>query len=185
LLENAIAELQQLDCLTASMYNRLVNTGAKINFAIGTQNSNPAQYDSSTKTLSFFNNSAITASNILEELFHALQDAHYSGGISQYANVGYSNVEFEAKLYKDVVNINTGCCSMFPNDLVPANISDSYLSLVISIQNLGPTSFTSGSYNYWVNLFRQYNPNTPYIAPTSGNFSDTDLLNILLIDCNN
>lgn len=44
-----------------------------------------------------------------EELYHGYQDAYYPGGTSQYINVGRSNIEFEAHLFKDIVSaLETG-----------------------------------------------------------------------------
>ncbi|MGV8090409.1 MAG: hypothetical protein AB2L24_00905 [Mangrovibacterium sp.] len=135
----------------------------------------------------FKDNSQITSENLKEELFHAVQDAYYPCGIAQYSNVGYSNIEFEAKLYKDVIAL--GCCTMFPADpeQFPElnDIKSEYYVLLDEIREQGCSTFTSESYESWVNLFRQYNPNTPYAGPVSGDFSDTNLLNTLLSGCNN
>jgi len=43
-----------------------------------------------------------------EEFFHAYQDMYYSGGINQYVDKGRPNIEFEAKLFWDIVATKNG-----------------------------------------------------------------------------
>ncbi len=179
LLETALNELINLGCLGAASYNNLVQTGTKINFAVG--GGETASYDPSIKTLTFFNTASITSGNLQEELFHAAQDAYYAGGTNQYRDIGFSNVEFEAKLYRDMVNL--GCCTMFQNDIVPPEIKKDYFLMVDSFKSNGATSFTPETYKLWVDRFRTYNPSTPYTKPQSANFTNTTLLNSILGGC--
>jgi len=179
LLETALNELINMGCLGAASYNNLVQTGTKINFAVG--GGETASYDPSNKTLTFFNTSSITSGNLQEELFHAAQDAYYPGGTNQYRNVGFSNIEFEAKLYRDIVNI--GCCTMFPRLDTPTEIVNEYFLMADQFRTNGYTSFTPTTYNLWVDRFRTYNPGTPYALPKSANFNTTTLINSMLGGC--
>lgn len=141
-----------------------------------------AGYDSQNKTISFVTDSEINTQTLKEELFHAVQDASYPGGIYQYGTCVRSNIEFEAKLYTDVSKL--GCCSMFPNqDLIPENIRYDYVVMVNKIRSEGNSGFTSESYNYWVNLFRQYSNISQYKGLTSNSFSNTNVLNSALVNC--
>lgn len=92
-------------------------------------------------------------------MFHAYQDIYYQGGISQYSNTGEVNIEFEAKLYKDVTTVlEIGCCSAF-NDYsnAPENIKDQYFKWVERIAE-NPSELTSQDYLSWLKLFNQYHP---------------------------
>ena len=94
-----------------------------------------------------------------------------------------SNIEFEAKLYKDVITL--GCCTMFPEIeggvSIPNNIKSEYYDLIDNITRHNNSTFTNESYLQWVNRFRQYYPR--YNTPTSGDFCNTNVLNQLLSSC--
>lgn len=127
--------------------------------------------------MTFFITASITSGNLQEELFHAAQDAFYPGGTSQYSNIGFSNVEFEAKLYRDIVNVNYLCCTMFSDFTTPLEIKNEYMLMVDQFSKNGFTSFTPATYNLWVDRFRTYNLGTRYALPKSANFNTTTLIN--------
>ena len=87
--------------------------------------------------------------------FHAWQDAYYPGGISQYAETGRVNIEFEAKFFKDLLNnpeMFNGCCYAF-------------LNWILDIKSSGTMNFQDSDYQRWLNLFQQYDLN--YTSPMS------------------
>jgi len=82
---------------------------SSLNFNIDPTLSEPAGYNARTNTISFRNSNAISEYNLIEEVFHAYQNTVYAGGILQYANKpGETNIEFEAKLYKDISVLYNG-----------------------------------------------------------------------------
>jgi hypothetical protein len=178
LLELALNELINEGCLTSTLYNTLVGQGVKLDFKMGS--SYPALYSAYSKTISFNNNSTITSGNLKEELFHALQDAYYSGGIGQYVNSGKVNVEFETKLYKDIML--TACCCAFNIGNAPENVRTAYNIWVLDIQG-DPSNISNSDYQYWLGLFNQYTPE--YSSPLSPNLSTPNLLKSLMLNCLN
>ena len=65
----------------------------------------------SNQGISFVNNFTINARVFVEEFFHAYQDLFYGTLPPQALYLGRSNIEFEAKLYHDIVHPN--CCIAF------------------------------------------------------------------------
>jgi hypothetical protein len=103
-----------------------------------------------------------------------MQDAYYSGGIAQYSSTGKVNIEFEAKLYKDI--ICDGCGYAFAGG-APQDIIDSYFNWVIDLAG-DPNNITLTDYQYWLGKFNQYNP--AYSSATSPSLSTPMLLNCLI-----
>ena len=68
---------------------------------------------------------APTGESLKEELFYAWQDAYYPGGTAQYGKdaqgnklPGYVNVEFETKVFKDLI-MEMGSLSAFYKEDTP------------------------------------------------------------------
>jgi len=154
LLKTALENLILEHCLTASVYNSMVNSGIKVNFEMKNDISGAAGYNPSNKTMYFSDNSAICVGNLKEEIFHAWQDANYAGGIAQYSVNGKANIEFEAKLFIDIINIY--CCSNF-SESAPIEIRNQYIDWVESIKVNGNITISSSDYLIWANRFSQYN----------------------------
>ncbi len=183
LLLQAFSDLQDEGCMQKALYDALIQRNVKLNFGMKTGTA-PAAYNPSTKEITFNNNANITET-LKEELFHALQDAYYDGGIGQYGkdaqgNIlpGYVNIEFEAKVFKDIArNLKYGCCYIFVSDNIPSQIRYAYYSWIESIQN--NTKLLLGeNYMTWLNLFNQYHPE--YSSPTNDNLASPLLLNNLI-----
>ena len=167
-LNRAIDEFIDEGCMQKALYDALVVKNVKIDFGMMT-NTAPGGYNPRTKKISFSNNEDITSETLKEELFHAWQDAFYPGGISQYLNVGKVNIEFEAKLFKDISrNLDYGCCYIFGEDNIPSKIKNDYYSWIESIQN-NPALLLKEDYGKWLDLFNQYYPN--YSSPKNNNLS--------------
>ncbi len=63
-----------------------------------------ASYNPATNTLTFRNANNVPEDQLIEELFHAYQDRYYPGGTNQYVVNGKTSVEFEAEVFKDMMN---------------------------------------------------------------------------------
>jgi hypothetical protein len=76
-----------------------VQKNIKIPFEIKSTIEGLAQYDQTTKIISFQNNSNISLTNLIEELFHAVQDVGFYGNTMTST---IRNYEFEAKVFRDL-----------------------------------------------------------------------------------
>ena len=166
LLEDALDELILEHCFQESVYDNLVSNGMKINFDIKKSNGSPAFYDPSNKTIYFRDNASINSEAVKEELFHVFQDCYYSGGILQYGTTGKVNIEFEAKLFKDIAKSSLDvCCYAFRlTGIIPSNVIDDYRDWVYSIRD-NPKKLTDAMYQKFLKLYNTYDPE--YSSPTS------------------
>ncbi len=78
-----------------------------LNFEVNSSITNSAKYNYATNTITFKSSSDIDKYNVIEEFFHAYQNTIYPEGTCQYhlGTPGYTNIEFEAKLFKDIFGI--------------------------------------------------------------------------------
>ena len=160
ILETALEELKNEGCMQEALYRALVSNNVQLNFGMATGISAPANYDPRDKSVKFNGNSNITKDILKEELFHAWQDSHYSGGIWQYRETGKVNIEFEAKLFKDLLNnpeIYNGCCYAFGPDALPEHLYNEYIKWIYDIRDSGNMSFHNNDYQKWLNYFQEYN----------------------------
>lgn len=130
----------------------------------------PVTSGSSTPSIGYNQKDAatgITAPAFWEELFHAYQDKHYSGGLIQYNTTGKSNVEFEAKLLRDINTYIDGRAGVFA-----INGNAEYLTWLDEITGGGetyPTAYSeiANKYFYFMEMFKSTNPLYNYpIVPT-------------------
>jgi hypothetical protein len=174
LLEQAFGELTGV-CSDEYIYNELVANNQKFNFEMDSSLPHPAGYDPASKTFKFRDNDAITSGKLKEEFFHAYQDFFYDGGIAQYADLGRVNIEFEAKLYKDISNVK--CCDGFNNEDCPQKIKDDYFDWISQLRE-NPASLTNSDYQKWLKFFDTYTPS--YSSPFASNLSSPDALKSIL-----
>jgi len=143
------------DCAT----NKVVNTvWGDLIFIVDGSISTPAQYDPNTNTITFRNSSEINTNNIHEELFHAYQNTVYPGGTAQYSRYkpGNTNIEFEAKLFKDIYTALYG--GAYNGDIgFPDSTADKYEKWVRSIAEQGFTLTLLADYSTMLGYFNQYN----------------------------
>lgn len=103
-------ETQKLESVRIALSNdcatkKVVNTvWGSLSFNVEGSISHPAEYNPNNNTITFRNTSDINANAIIEEVFHAYQNTVYQGGTTQYSRYkpGNTNIEFEAKLFKDI-----------------------------------------------------------------------------------
>jgi hypothetical protein len=143
------------DCAT----NKVINAvWSGLIFNVDGSISTPAQYDPNTNTITFRGSSDINANAIIEEVFHAYQNTLYPGGIAQYSRYkpGNTNIEFEAKLFKDIcTSLYGGVWSIsigFPNAYMLE-----YEMWVNSVADNGFTPTLMQKYNTMLGYFNRYN----------------------------
>ena len=138
--------------------NNVVNSvWSSLSFNVKPSISTPAQYNLTNNTITFRNSSDINGNNILEEIFHAYQNTIYPGGTGQYSmgKPGYTNIEFEAKLFKDIYTVlydgMWSACIGFPG-----SIEKTYMDWVTDITGEGFTPALMEQYSTMLGYFNQY-----------------------------
>ncbi len=125
---------------------------------------NPAGWDPNTNAIFIRSAGDINAYSLLEELFHAYQNAVYPGGIAQYkGKPGETNIEFEAKLFKDLYFIslmystNSGWGSSVSVGS-PESEKERYSTWISNIYEYGFTPTLLSQYNVMLGYFNSYSP---------------------------
>ncbi len=163
------------DCLNVQMFEYVVGEEKKVCFKIGSTNGEPGSYNHLTSTISFANSNAINASVFGEEFFHTYQDVYY-GGLSQYSNVGRSNIEFEAKLFHDLVYGEFQCCMVFSNSDVFTEYFIWLTEVTNDFSSLPNWDDISDNYFYYLDEFKKDKPDYDY--PTDYTLQPGALLNL-------
>ncbi len=146
-----------------ALYDQLVNRKVKPDFGMYSnpnENSAAPNYDPRDKSIKFKNNSTITKENLKEELFHAWQDAYYEGGIYQYRETGKVNIEFEAKVFKDLIKDIVGSVSAFFATETD-EMREDYFEYILWLEDVRKYPILledTNIYNYWLDLFNKHNP---------------------------
>ncbi len=161
----------------------LVIRGQKFNFRIDPNSPTPASYNSFNNNLTFRSTTNIDEPDVVrEELFHGYQNSFYSGGISQYSNQGRSNIEFESKLYKDLLNLVEGNGGGAFTGIAANNFA--YDSYVLWLRELTsnfikyPSVINMNKYDYFLEAFKQSFPE--YDTPSVSNMKPDALMNAIL-----
>jgi hypothetical protein len=179
--ETALNNLINEGCFTSSVYNFLVSCRVKLDFKMNSSLEDPASYGPASKSISFRGDADITSANLKEELFHAMQDAYYPGGIAQYVSTtGKVQIEFEAKLYKDI-DLEYGCCYIFQDPSIPYEIRNGYTMWVESIRDT--RNISNDDYQNWLGYFNQYHPR--YNSSISSNLTSPSVLHSVISQCPN
>lgn len=187
-LRATLNELLDSQCVYQQMFNHLTSNNIKIDFGYN-PNTSSGGFNYRTGAIGFRNSDNITLATLKEELFHAYQHDHYTGGLGQYTGTGRSNIEFEAKFMADLIETVYGngfCCTAF------GSAANNYPQVVIDY-NLWLSAITDGGsytpefsdiildYFYWMGIFRQLNPAYNYPITTALNPTAAfDLIN----ECN-
>jgi len=144
-------------CLNNNLFSQLVVRGKKFNFAMGSSGGGLGGYNPNTNTITFASTNNITAEVLREELFHGYQDIFYSGGIAQYfGHDGESNIEFESKLFKDLVNM-VGGGGMQSGVTADHPKAGAYTSWLFDMTSAGkfPTVLNLDKYQEYLQAFRE------------------------------
>ncbi|MCF0075613.1 hypothetical protein LZD49_34390 [Dyadobacter sp. CY261] len=172
-----------LSCLGKSFYVGLTSTATRVEWGIDPATPGLGAYSPANKTIMFPNTSAISPQTLMEELFHAYQDNFYIGGTNQYVLSGRQNIEFEAKLFRDIFGVLEGGTG-FSSLTVGPQYNSQYFTWLMAITDNGtkvPSDYSviSSQYFYWMDKFVQANPgyNQPGML-TLNNFTPGALLRI-------
>ncbi|GGH42591.1 hypothetical protein GCM10007423_39320 [Dyadobacter endophyticus] len=149
-------------CLGKSLFVGLVSRETRIEWKIDPAGTTPGAYNPVNKTIKFQTESQISPNTLEEELFHAYQDKYYSGGTTQYLSTGSQNIEFESKLFRDIMGLiaSGGGMSSFT---VGEQYNNQYMSWLLDITD-GATkvpatySVVASQYFFWLDKFVQSNP---------------------------
>lgn len=126
-LEQALKEMLLL-CGNMKLMGYLQSNNLKLGFSMNSSTNGVGGYNYQTGNISFMSSSSIRRDVLQEELFHGYHNHYYSGGLAAIVennNYGRSNIEFEAKLYADILRVmnNEICCMTVQGDL---GIDDAY-----------------------------------------------------------
>lgn len=158
--ESAIVESVRIQISEDCATNNVVNTvWGSLSFNVDGSISTPAQHNVSNNTITFRNSSDIKANNIIEEVFHAYQNTIYPGGTGQYSQFkpGWTNLEFEAKLFKDVFTASSGTGSWSGGIGFPDSVFNEYWQWVTEVSEGGFTPTLMEQYSTMLGDFNQYN----------------------------
>ncbi|MDY0142849.1 MAG: hypothetical protein RBR97_13245 [Bacteroidales bacterium] len=150
---NQLKSQLSTDCANGKVVSKVWN-GMK--FAVNGSISTPAQWDLNSNTITFQSGN-FQFTELMEELFHAYQNTVYPGGIGKYSQgkPGNTNIEFEAKLFKDIYTALYGGAWN-----ASIGFPDSYMKLyqdwVFLISEEGFTPALMGQYNTMLGYFNQY-----------------------------
>lgn len=153
---NQIKSTISTDCATGKVVGSVWNG---MGFAVDGSITSPAQWDRTTNTISFQSSSQINTSTLMEELFHAYQNTVYPGGTGKYSKgkPGNTNIEFEAKLFKDIYTANTELYGVWIGCIgFPYQIAHEYIIWVMDIAEQGFTQAVMANYSTMLGYFNQY-----------------------------
>ena len=129
-----------------------------LNFNVDGSISNPAKYNCAINTITLKSGSSINKNAILEELFHAYQNTIYPEGTCQYhlGTPGYTNIEFEAKVFNDIYSKLYGGMTS-GNVNFPPLLFDEYETWITNNAYEGITQAFREQYNTMLGYFNEYN----------------------------
>ena len=103
-LLNEVTQKKLQQCAYQLMNAHLMSYNGKFSDIFINASGTEGGYNPNTKALSFKDNNSIWGS-FPEEFIHLFQDYYYPGGTAQYLDNGHNNIEFEAKLLVDLLNM--------------------------------------------------------------------------------
>jgi hypothetical protein len=113
-----------------------------------------ASYNPGTGVISLNNLATLSAANLEEEFFHAYQNFTYPGGTTQYAGkAGSANIEFEAKVLRDINEVVNGEPGMFA---IPGQQYSDFIKNVTNNYSVFPTTFSQTQLTQYFNLLPQF-----------------------------
>lgn len=179
MLENKFQEFLFRGCLNTKMEDFFVSNSIKFDFVYNPQLSAPAAFvPGGSQTIYFRDSPSIQQDALSEELFHAYQQWNYSGGITQYYQQGLSNIEFEAKLYKDIISSFEGGSLVGVPYGHPQHAA--YQQWILSLtSNLTkyPTAIQANDFLTYMGYFKEAYPE--YNKPSVSHLTGQALLNLI------
>ncbi|MFI5159142.1 MAG: hypothetical protein ACHQF4_09775 [Sphingobacteriales bacterium] len=169
------------DCIGQATYNYFLKNNDKFTFDVNSNSSYPAFYNTQDNAIVVKDLSTLTPAALQEEFFHAYQNKTMPGGTGQYAGkLGSANIEFEAKLLKDIsYYINPGNSG---NEW--AVNGDGYIQWLSAITAGGttyPTGFTSAQLTqYFLFMGDWLNQNPGYSSDiVNSNLNPSAIFNLI------
>jgi len=164
-------------CPNKKLIDALHASGFSFKFKIEVGLSTAGGFDPATNTIKFRSTNDINFDTLQEELFHAYQHLN-SSTLTQltFPYLGRSNIEFESKVYRDVICYVTNSfpCALWGSD------SDEYSTWVREITGdwtKYPTwEKMQNKYNKFLEEFIKYNPN--YNFPIDYNLRPTAIFKV-------
>jgi hypothetical protein len=181
-VNEVLEELVLYTCIGKALYVQIAAAASpggtsKFNWYVDASINTPASYNPSTRTFKFKSQEDINLYNLSEELFHAYQNTHYSGGTAQYLTTGRPNIEFEAKVFRDLMASDKTMVNPWSIGTVQNVEYENYLSWIRTLTNDGnryPHSYSEMSNQYYhymnefVRSYPEYNdPVIPDMDPTA------------------
>ena len=162
------------NCLNIQVFGYINDNQKKFCFKIGSTSGEQGSYNYTNSDFSFADTEAINSTVFGEELYHAYQDLYY-GGLSQFNNIGRSNIEFEAKLYHDLTH-NGICCLVFSNSTVQTEYLLWLIEITDDFQRMPNWSELTQYYFHYLEQFIIDKPDYNY--PIDYNMTPNALLNL-------
>ena len=172
-LEKVLAEYLN-NCLNIQVFGYINDNQKKFCFKIGSTSGEQGSYNYTNSDFSFADTEAINSTVFGKELYHAYQDLYY-GGLSQFNNIGRSNIEFEAKLYHDLTH-NGICCLVFSNSTVQTEYLLWLIEITDDFQRMPNWSELTQYYFHYLEQFIIDKPDYNY--PIDYNMTPNALLNL-------
>lgn len=160
MLEDRYQEFLNRGCLNEKMSEHFVSNGIKFDFNYNPALPAPAAFAPAGQSSIYFRDSpSIQQDALSEELFHAYQHSYYQGGITQYYEQGLPNIEFEAKLYKDIISLfSGGATAGVPFGHPQHQAYSDWLDVLTNNRTKYPTSISGASFLFFLEAFKQAYP---------------------------
>ncbi|ASZ11547.1 hypothetical protein KTO58_17280 [Chitinophaga pendula] len=168
-------------CINKAFFNQMVTAGVKLDFKVTPMQLSEGGFKPIEMSVSFKGNSAINYDVLTEELFHAYQNLYYPGGIAgKHGTIGGSNLEFEAKLLRDIEIMKKfmPCCLTIQTTNEDNAAYFDWLRKITADVTKHPTDFSELQDKYFdfLELFKKSWP--AYFLPTDPNLKPEALLNL-------
>lgn len=149
-------------CLNQFVYQKIEASGIKIGICINPTVEGNGVYRPREKNILFPTDYLLGDIRIFRhEFFHVFQDVHYPGGIEQYYENGFPNIEFEQALFKDISSGAGDESAMGPSASI--ELKEEYRAWLKSITNnfnTSPKQFSDfqDKYYYFLDKFHLQSP---------------------------
>lgn len=117
------------DCVGQQIFNQLRSENGKYTFVVDPSFPYKAAFDPQTNEIKIKDVNVLKDYNLREELFHAFQNQYLNGIKKYYGVAGHANIEFEAKLLRDINQWVTGIGGTYLLD------DDDYMNWLDEITN--------------------------------------------------
>ncbi len=166
------AQLSQLEgvlanylsnCFLLNIYEYQVDNETKLCFKMGSSNDEEGGYQSGEGSILFNSDGSINLITFSEEFFHSYQHTYYGSLPTQAPFFGRSNIEFEAKMYWDIVTQPGPCCLAIRGVNAPVTEYWLWLSEISNdFTSIPDWNLMQDDYYYWLEKFVEFNPDYNY-----------------------